>query len=224
MSKTQRVKVNVGDVYGQLTITKLIGSILYSGKKRKFWQCRCKCGIVVDLLEDFLKKKTLSEKSCGQCKEESFYKKTIKERNSWRSVVFRCYNPVCSSYKDYGGRGISVCDRWNPEKGGSFMNFYEDMGERPEGMTLDRIDPDGNYEPSNCRWATNSEQNVNKRRTGKPTSGKAGVNWHKKSCKWEVKISDNGKQIGLGMYDDFETAVKVRQDGELKYYGKLLPY
>jgi hypothetical protein len=55
-------------------------------------------------------------------------------------------------------------------------------------------------------------------------SGKAGVNWHKKLSKWEVKISDNGKQLSLGVYDNFETAVKVRQDAELKYYGKLLPY
>lgn len=74
--------------------------------------------------------------------------------NSWRSMKTRCLNPNHSSYRDYGGKGIRVCDRWLV-----FANFLEDMGERPEGMTLDRWpDGKGNYEPGNCRWATLSQQ------------------------------------------------------------------
>ena len=76
----------------------------------------------------------------------------------WRSMIQRCSNKSNISYKYYGERGITVCDRWVK----SIDNFIEDMGERPEGQTLDRIDSKGNYEPSNCKWSTIKEQNNNK--------------------------------------------------------------
>ena len=78
---------------------------------------------------------------------------------SWKAMFSRCYAPRNVNYKYYGGIGIVVCDRWR-----KFENFYADIGDRPEGKTLDRINPYGNYEPSNCRWATVSEQNLNKRK------------------------------------------------------------
>lgn len=72
----------------------------------------------------------------------------------------RCRNPNATRYERYGGRGIKVCERWKGEDG--FANFLADMGERPDGKTLDRVNNDGNYEPSNCRWATPLEQGANK--------------------------------------------------------------
>ncbi len=82
------------------------------------------------------------------------------EYNVWANMKQRCLNPNHSRFKDYGGRGIKICDTWLR----SFQLFYEDMGHRPVGTSLDRVNNHGNYEPSNCRWATQFEQRLNTRR------------------------------------------------------------
>lgn len=126
----------------------------------------------------------------------------------WHTMRQRCENPKATGYSYYGGRGIKVCERWL-----SFKNFLEDMGERPSlKHTLDRIDVNGNYEPSNCRWVTWTEQANNRRMTSRNQSGVTGVSWHKSANKWEASITVNYKKIYLGVFNTIEEAIKAREE------------
>ena len=114
-------------------------------------------------------------------------------------MIERTSNPRNKAYKDYGGRGITVCERWL-----KFENFFADMGARPPGLTLDRRNNDGNYEPGNCRWATRHEQVVNRRMFKTNKSGVRGVRRHGRG--WSARITWNGKQRHLGTFDDVGSA------------------
>jgi hypothetical protein len=124
------------------------------------WFCICDCGQTTVKRDcNLLSGRT---KSCGCHGVQHGH--TTKDGYSptyttWRCMKIRCLNPEHDKYKFYGGRGIAICDRWI----NSFENFLADMGPRPEGATIDRINPDGDYEPGNCRWATWDEQKRNKR-------------------------------------------------------------
>lgn len=141
---------------------------------------------------------------------------------SYDNMITRCYNPKHGSYKDYGGRGIKVCDRWLEGDGKGFLNFLEDLGSPPsEKHSLDRIDYDKGYFPDNCRWSTQSKQVYNQHRRSTNSSGRTGV--YRKRSKWEACITKNYKTYRLGLFHTFEEAVAAREAAELEYFGELRP-
>lgn len=126
-----------------------------SGQRKSMWLCRCDCGKVFVVSGNNLKRKNTT---CCGCKRKTHGMTGSAEHVAWVSAIQRCTNPNNPGYKNYGARGIRVCERWM-----SFENFISDMGPRPRKHSLDRIDNDGDYEPGNCRWTTNKTQHRNKR-------------------------------------------------------------
>ena len=159
-----------GQKFGRMTVIEISHR---NGKGRVFWKCLCDCG----------KEKAVSSwhlrlggtKSCG-CLHTDFAKsgksnrkhgdanggKLTTEYWRWQSMKARCYNPHNRSYPAYGGRGINICDRWKND----YAAFLSDMGRCPKGYILDRIDVNGDYEPSNCRWISLRDSQANMRPRG----------------------------------------------------------
>ena len=155
--------VAIGEKFGRLTV---VASAEPDARGRPRWQCACVCGGSTVTRSDGLKSGHVQ--SCG-CRQKEAVAKICKDRathglsrsrihDSWCHMISRCRNPKDGRFSDYGERGISVCERWQ-----TFENFHADMGDMPEGRTLERRDNSKGYSPDNCYWATYSEQNKNRR-------------------------------------------------------------
>lgn len=173
----------------------------------KKYLCLCECGKETITYATSLRRNKVY--SCGCQRLKKFIEKSTTHGqsysstySSWSSMKSRCLD---LNNKHYGGRGIKVCDRWLE----SFNNFYEDMGERPEGHTLDRIDPNGNYEPSNCRWADSSEQAVNKREN--KLSNINMKNIRKDDNGYIVDITRYGNRRRISCIKDIDIAIKIKK-------------
>lgn len=136
------------------------------------------------------------------------------EYRRWLGMKERCYNPNHSSYKNYGAKGIKVCDRWLGKDG--FYNFIEDMGEKPDGATLDRIDNSKDYEPANCKWASYHQQAANRKNSNKTV----GVFYDKNSRghkKWYAQLIVNGVIVLRKRYLTQNEASDARLKAQQEY-------
>jgi hypothetical protein len=185
-----------GRRFGRLTV------LYVSGRKhnRLLWHCECDCGNEIDLTSNRLLH-VKGTKSCGCLRKEVSAKRATKHGLSntriykiWSGIKDRCLNLNDTAYKHYGGRGIKICNRWL-----DFQNFYDDMIETySDDLTIDRIDFNGDYEPSNCRWATQGEQ-VNNTRRCKFITYKGETDTVKRICeKYNVKYDRVVRKIKSG--------------------------
>lgn len=212
----------------RLTLLKDLGTVVCGKtvkKKRRLGLYKCECGNIIEVLtESVISGKT---KSCGCFKFERIREASTTHGLSkskifklWKSIRNRCYNKNSPKYRNYGGRGIKVCYEWNS----NFIKFNEwclEHGWR-DGLQIDRIDNNGDYEPSNCHFITNVENQAIGKKSIPNTnkSGYMGIHWSKQTKKWKSTITINRKQIHGGFFSSIDDAVKNRIEMEIFYFGE----
>jgi len=210
----KKVKLE-GMVYGRLTVLNYLKKEdrIYLNKT---WNCQCECGNLLHVSTGHLKGGNVA--SCGCLKIDTYVCEHMSGNytySSWSAMITRCEG----SDQNYTDKGRKVCERWLEPQGRGFLNFLEDMGERPNGLTLERINNSLDYFPENCKWETVGNQCYNRDIFKNSTSGRTGIHQRKDSGSWKCYINVKGKRISLGTYENFEDAVRAREAAELEYYG-----
>jgi len=196
--------------FGKLVVLKEAGR---NAHKKVMWECICDCGGTVTASAGSLI--TGNTRSCGCCKGYIKHKSSHKgSYHTWRAMRRRCNNPNDKDYPRYGAKGITICPKWS-----EYLTFANDMGEPVGNQTLDRIDPYGNYEKENCRWAGVVTQARNKRLISNHKTGCPGVRY--RDGKWISDITCKGKRYYSKVCTSIEEAIVARKNLEIVHWGTL---
>ncbi|RKZ94767.1 MAG: hypothetical protein DRQ46_09415 [Gammaproteobacteria bacterium] len=199
------VKIDITDeVYGRLTVLQDVGR----KNNRVLWECRCSCGNIVTVNSNTLRRG--NTQSCGCLNKEALTKHGLSQHplyKVWQKMIDRCENQKAKDYSGYGGRGITVCERWH-----SIIVFHAwctANGWKP-GLQIDREENDGNYTPENCRFVTRTV-NVNNRRVLRNNkTGYTGVCFHKGEGKFQASLYHKGERTYLGYHTASKDAAIAR--------------
>ena len=211
-----------GQVFGRL---KVISKAKSDNAGRSRWNCIC----TYDDNEITVIGYNLTHgltKSCGCLKHEKgiirrkrkvYDKSKERLRTIWKHMKERCYNSNNTDYIYYGDKGVKICQEWLDD----FMNFYNlaMANDYADNLSIDRINGNGNYEPSNCRWVSMTIQARNREVRKNSISGINCISFNKEKNKWQIGIGVNGKRIHLGYRYTLEEAIQVRKEAEIKYWG-----
>jgi hypothetical protein len=215
---TSRMKDLTGHHYGRWEVLKFLGR---PNGTFALWACRC--GLC---LKEFEVRsgnlKVGRSYGCSHCTSQRLHTTHGKSRDpryaAWRDMLGRCYNPKTRSYPLYGGRGITVCDAWRGEDG--LTNFLNQVGERPGvGYSLDRVNVDGNYEPGNVRWATDTEQMRNRRDSLKLTLNGKTLG----AMEWSERLGIKRVTIGSRLRNGWDDKTTLTTPVQTKFRNKNLP-
>lgn len=177
------------------------------------WLCECDCGNTIELATRVLVHNGRKNCGCTGRKVKNHGLSKTSEYVSWQNMLARCRRNI-EYYED-----VEVCERWDTYKGGSFENFFEDMGKRPEGSTLNRVSGAKIYSKETCEWTDTVVQSYDQKRRKDNISGKTGVSWNLKSSKWEARIGKGNKIHILGLFVQLEDAIKARESAEIELFG-----
>lgn len=214
-----KVKNEAGKIYGNLTVTERATS---SPRGKAAWRCICACGNFVIVPGDNLR--FGHTKSCGCLRQTvNAASKTHGECQTrlyhiWASMKSRCDNPKNKSFKYYGGKGILVCSAWHEFV--AFSNWAKASGYN-EKLEIDRKDGSKNYSPENCRWATKSQQALNRASRKRLSTSYKGI-YKSSGSRWLACIRVEGKHVSLGCYDSEEMAARAFDAAAQKYHGEFV--